>query len=192
MSDVHRDHLVELIRGCPWFMEALGAARAVLGTAEWAIGAGAIRDLVFDAMHGRMAAVPRDIDLAFFDEADLSVEREDAIESELRRLAPGLPFEARNQARVHLWYEEHFGEPIEPYRSLGHAISTWPETATSVACRLRADDSIEVIAPLGLDDLFAGILRRNPAQVTETRFRERLARWAYIDERWPSVRVVMG
>jgi hypothetical protein len=24
-----------------------------------------------------------------------------------------LPFEARNQARVHLWYEQHFGYSVE-------------------------------------------------------------------------------
>jgi hypothetical protein len=183
------DRLISLIRDCPWLMNALRAGRDV-GAPDWVIGAGAIRDLVFEDLHGRQAPLSRDIDYAFFDPIDLNVEREEAVESELLRHRPELPFEARNQARVHLWYEQHFGYPIEPYRSIEHAVSTWPESATAVAARLLPDDTIEVIAPLGLDDLFAGVLRRNPAQVTPAIFRERLARRPDITTQWPLVRVV--
>jgi uncharacterized protein len=182
--------LVRLIRECPWFMAGLRAGREV-GAPDWVIGAGAIRDLVFDDLHGRPAPPPRDVDYAFFDSNDLSVEREEAIESDLRERCPELPFEARNQARVHLWYEQYVGYPIEPYRSIEHAVSTWPEPATAVAAFLLPDDGIELIAPLGLDDLFAGVLRRNPVQVTDRIFRERLARRPDLSARWPLVRVVL-
>ena len=185
----HRERLVRLIRASPWFMAALRAGRAVAAP-DWVIGAGAIRDLVFDHLHGRSAPPPRDVDHAFFDPVDLGVEREEAIETGLRRRCPDLPFEARNQARVHLWYAQHFGYAIEPYRSTEHAVSTWPEPATAVAARLLPDDSIELVAPLGLDDLFGGILRRNPAQVTRAIFRERLARRSDLPTRWPLVQVV--
>jgi hypothetical protein len=157
---------------------------------DWVIGAGAIRDLVFEHLHGRLAPPPRDIDYAFFDPTDLSVECEATIEADLRQLCPELPFEACNQARVHLWYQEHFGYPIEPYRSIEQAVATWPETVTAVAARLLSDDGIELIAPLGLDDLFGGLLRRNPAQVTPEIFRERLARRSELPTQWPLVRVV--
>ncbi|MGH3085105.1 MAG: nucleotidyltransferase family protein [Gaiellaceae bacterium] len=183
------ERLITLIAGCPWLMDALRAARAV-GAPQWVIGAGALRDLVFEHLHGRAAPPPRDIDYAFFDLDDVSVEHELAVENQLRALRPGLPFEARNQARVHLWYEQHFGYPIEPYRSIEHAVATWPETATAVACRLREDDGIELIAPLGLDDLLAGVLRRNPAQVTTEIFRQRLARRPDLAKRWPNVQIV--
>lgn len=184
-----RDDLVRLVRGCPWFMAALRVGREV-GAPDWVIGAGAIRDLVFEHIHGRLAPPPRDIDYAFFDPSDLSVRCEEVIESELRRRCSELPFEARNQARVHLWYRQHFGSSIEPYSSIEHAVSTWPETATAVAVRLLPDDSIRVMAPLGLDDLFAGALRRNPAQVTPEIFRERLARRPDLATKWPFVRVL--
>jgi hypothetical protein len=183
------DRLVALIRNCPWFWAALVAGREV-NAPDWVIGAGAIRDLVFEDLHGRRAAPPRDIDYAFYDAVDLSVEREEFIEAELRKRCPTLPFEARNQARVHLWYEQHFGDPIAPYRSIEHAVSTWPETATAVACRLLAGDRVEVLAPLGLGDLFAGVLRRNPAQVTPAIFQERLAGRPDLATRWPLVRVI--
>ena len=170
-------------------MDALRAGREVAAPA-WVVGAGAIRDLVFEHLHGRRAAPPRDIDHAFFDPADLSVERECRIESELRSLCPELPFEARNQARVHLWYRDHFGRSIEPYRSIEHAVSTWPETATAVAARLLAGDEIELIAPLGLDDLFDGVLRCNPVQATPEIFHRRLARRPDLATVWPRVRVI--
>jgi hypothetical protein len=170
-------------------MAALRAGRAV-GAPDWVIGAGAIRDLVFDHLHGRSAPPPRDVDYAFFDPVDLTVEREEAVESGLRRRCPDLPFEARNQARVHLWYEQHFGYAIEPYRSTEHAVSTWPEPATAIAARLHQDESIELMTPHGLDDLFDGILRRNSLQVTPAVFRERLARRSDLPTRWPLVRVI--
>jgi hypothetical protein len=185
----NHERLVALILDCPWFVAALRAGREV-GAPGWVIGAGAIRDLVFEDLHRRSAPIPRDIDYAFFDPDDLTAGREEAIESDLWQRRPELPFEARNQARVHLWYAQQFGRPIAPYRSIEHAVSTWPEMATAVAVRLRPDDSIELIAPLGLDDLFGGVLRRNPAQVTSEIFRERLARRPDLAVRWPLVRVV--
>lgn len=171
-------------------MAALLAGREV-NAPDWVIGAGAIRDLVFEDLHGRQAPPPRDIDYAFFDSADLGAEREERIEAELRKRCPGFPFEASNQARVHLWYGQHHGRPIAPYRSIEHAVSTWPETATAVACRLLPDDRVQVFAPLGLDDLFAGVLRRNPAQATPAIFQERLARRPDLATRWPLVRVML-
>lgn len=191
MPATNHDRLISLIRDCPWLMDALRAGREV-DAPNWVIGAGAIRDLVFEHLHGRLAPPPRDIDYAFFDALDLRVEREEAIEAELRSRCPELPFEARNQARVHLWYQQHFGYPIEPYRSIEHAVSTWPETATAVAARLLPDGSIQLFAQLGLDDLFAGVLRRNPAQVTPEIFRERLARRPDLATQWPRVRVIHG
>ncbi|HEX4214019.1 MAG TPA: nucleotidyltransferase family protein [Candidatus Dormibacteraeota bacterium] len=172
-------------------MDALRAGRDVAAP-NWVIGAGAVRDLIFDHIRGASAPVPRDVDYAYYDPVDLTSETEAELEESLGRLAPGLPFEARNQARVHLWYERRFGVPIEPYLSIEQAVSTWPETATAVACRLNRDDALEVIAPLGLTDLFDGVLRRNPAQITEEMFDQRLRRRPDLSRRWPRVRVVRG
>ena len=188
MTGAH-ERLVDVIHKCPWLMNALRAGRDV-NAPDWVIGAGAIRDLVFEDLHGRVAPPPRDVDYAFFEPMDMSVECEEAIEVELARRYPDLVFEARNQARVHLWYQEHFGHPIEPYRSIEHAVSTWPETATAVAVRLLRDDSIQVIAPLGLDDLLSGVLRRNPAQVTPEIFHQRLGRRPHLAATRPLVRVI--
>ena len=50
MSDAAR--VTALVREAPWFMAALRAGRA-LGLAQWCIGAGALRNLVWDALHGQ-------------------------------------------------------------------------------------------------------------------------------------------
>ena len=68
------------------------------------------------------------------------------------------------------------------------AVLTWPETALTVAVRLRVDDTIEVIAPLGLDDLFSMVVRRNPRRVSVETYRERIAEKRYL-QRWPRVRI---
>lgn len=39
------------------------------------------------------------------------------------------------------------------------AMCYWPETATAVAVRLREDDTCEIAAPLGLEDLFDLVIR---------------------------------
>lgn len=65
----------------------------------------------------------------------------------------------------------------------------WPETATAVAVRLRHDDSLHVVAPYGLDDLFNLVCRRNPAIVTREQFQRRVQN-KQIAKRWPRVRVL--
>ena len=69
------------------------------------------------------------------------------------------------------------------------AVSTWPETALAVAVGLREDDSIAITAPLGLDDLFSMVVRRNPRRVSVETYERRIAEKKYPD-RWPGVRIV--
>lgn len=100
-----------------------------------------------------------------------------------------MPWEVTNQAGVHLWFEAYFGYAVAPLTSLEEAVASWPEYATSVGVRLEADDSLTVIAPHGLDDLFDLVVRRNPVRVSVETYRERVAQKRYA-ERWPKVTVV--
>src|SRR4029453_5191858 len=66
---------------------------------------GAIRGGVWGAVHDRaLDAVPRDIDVGFYDASDLTPERDRGVEEALSARAPHLPWEAKNQEAVHLWY----------------------------------------------------------------------------------------
>jgi hypothetical protein len=157
---------------------------------DWVVGAGVIRNLVWDELHGYDNRTPaKDVDVAFFDEADLTRHRDRVLEAELGAGLPGVPWEVTNQAGVHLWYEAKFGHPIRPITSIEDAVGRWPETAAAVAVRLERDDAITVVAPCGLDDLFSLVLRRNERQVTAEYFKQRVES-KRIRERWPKVTVV--
>ncbi|MAU02149.1 MAG: hypothetical protein CL608_33850 [Anaerolineaceae bacterium] len=159
---------------------------------DWLVGAGLIRNLVWDHLHGySQPTPPRDIDVAFFDPADLSPERDAAVTAELTAVLPDVAWEATNQAAVHLWYAEKFGKTVPPLTSTIEAIATWPETATCTAVRLLSDDSLHIVAPFGLEDLFQMVLRRNPARVTQAQFHKRLQD-KQIRQKWPLVQVIDG
>jgi len=181
--------LKEILLADAWFLAVLAAVSDV-SPPEWVVGAGVIRTLVWDRLHGYGERTPlQDVDVAFFDGQDLSPERDQELEAALCARLPGVPFEATNQAAVHLWYEASFGQRLEPLRSIEDAVATWPETATAVAVRLADSGELWIFAPLGLEDLFGLRLRRNPRQVSRERFELRL-REKRVEERWPLVEVV--
>jgi uncharacterized protein len=181
--------LTDLVRATPWFMEALHAARS-LALPDWCIGAGAVRNLVWDALHGhREPSTLADVDLAFFDPHDLSIERDHALAATAKSSAPRFTWDVTNQAAVHLWFAQHFGHAVEPLRSIEEAVASWPEFTTAVALRLADDDTVTVIAPHGLDDLFDMVVRRNPTRVSVETYRQRVREKRY-GERWPHARIV--
>ena len=184
-----QEDLLAIVRASPWFMAALQAVRA-LGLASWCIGAGAVRNLVWDTLHGHAApSALADVDVAYFDPVDLGADAEQALQRRLDTAAPGYPWEVTNQARVHLWFEGVFGHAVPPLASLEAAIASWPEFATAVGITLDVAGGLQVIAPHGLDDLFGMVVRRNPVRVSLDTYRERVAQKRYA-ERWPRVRVI--
>lgn len=184
-----RARLIDIVRESAWFMAALEAVQS-LGLASWCIGAGAVRNLVWDKLHGfnEPSSLP-DIDVAYFDPSNLTAERDKELQRKLTVVFPGTPWEVTNQAAVHRWFEEYFGQAVAPLTSLQEAIATWPEYATAVGVTLLEDKTIGVIAPYGLEDLFALLVRHNPARASVGMYRERLVQKRY-SERWPKVRVV--
>ena len=169
-------------------MQALAQVRA-LRLPAWCVGAGAVRNMAWDALHEHATpSALADIDVAHFNADDLSPQRDDALQRRLQAMAPATPWEVTNQAGVHLWFEEHFGHAVAPLRSLEEAVASWPEYATAVGLWLDDDDRLHVIAPLGLDDLFAMVVRRNPARVSVETYRQRVASKRYT-QRWPRVTV---
>jgi hypothetical protein len=111
----------------------------------------------------------RDYDLGYFDASDLSYEAEDVV---IRRVAAAFDeplrsqVEVRNQARVHLWFEAHFGEPYAPLGCTAEALQRFASTISAIGVRLEADGELRVEAPFGLADLFALRLRPNPRRPT--------------------------
>jgi hypothetical protein len=179
-ADSETDILLALLAGDAGLMAMLHAARG-LGLPDWAVGAGAIRNRVWDRLFGLPDGPLADIDMLFFDAGDISAVREQEAEAALTALLPGLPWSVRNQARMHVRNGD------APYRDTADAIAHWLETATAVAVRLEADDGLTVIAPHGLADLLAGRLRPSPHGRGKPReYRARIATKGW-QRRWPGL-----
>lgn len=182
------NRLTHIVRSSPKLMELLSAARE-LALPSWCIGAGAVRSLVWDALHGFSA--PRqleDVDVAYFDNtAGPDQERELTIR--LTDAYPSVRWEVTNQALVHQWYLTEHGEVVPPLRSLAEGIATWPEYATCVGVTLKKDDSIEVIAPHGLADLLELRVRHNPIRASAAMFTERVKSKRFAG-RWPMLSII--
>ncbi len=126
-----------------------------------------------------------DVDLVYFDASDLSEKAEDEHAVRIARIFPDMPvrIDLKNQARVHLWYEARFDYAIEPYRSAAQAIATFPTTSAAIGVRPSAS-GIDMIAPFGLADLLAPVVRPNRAQITQAIYETKLARWKSL---WPDL-----
>ncbi len=180
---------MRIVLDTSWMVGVLKAVRQ-LTLADWYVGGGAIRNLVWDYLHGyKEPSWLADVDVAYFDATNTGSERDKREEEKLRRVLPGIRWDVKNQACVHEWFEERFGYPVPPLSSTREAVATWPETATAVAVRLTHLDEIEVYAPLGLEDLFGLVVRHNPARVTPEQYLRRVAEKRYT-ERWPRVRIM--
>ncbi|AGU51381.1 hypothetical protein VAPA_1c43050 [Variovorax paradoxus B4] len=173
--------------------ELMAALRAVrsLGLQSWCIGAGAVRSLVWDTLHGfdRRSAV-EDLDVVYFD-AKAGPEQDADLENRLRSAMPGFHWEVTNQAGVHRWLAAALGQVVPPLASLEEGVATWPESATCVGVYLNGDESLGVVAPHGLDDLFELRVRHNPLRASVATYRQRLAAKRF-GERWPRLSIDMG
>lgn len=179
-----RKQLTGLILGEPMLLAILRHLQAANLPDAWLV-AGSIAGRVWNDQASRDALVGiRDLDIAYFDGADLSAETETAIEAGFKNFP--LPIDAKNQARVPLWYEAKFGQPCPPYRDTTDAIGSYPTTSTTLGVRLQGD-RLEVCAPFGLVDLFAGIIRPNGRLCTEEVYVQKTTRWV---AEWPHLLVL--
>jgi hypothetical protein len=159
---------------------------AALGLPDCWVAAGLVRNAVWDCLHGRSASAPTtDIDVIWFDSARAEAMFDLEQEARLRTFDPLSDWSVKNQARMHIKKKR------PPYRSCADAMRDWPETATAVGVRLCAGDCLEVLAPWGLDDLFAGILRPPPTYAEDRLpiFRQRVEEKQWMKS-WPDLVLV--
>lgn len=169
-------------------MAFLATARS-LGLPQWRLVAGSIYQTVWNALTHKPAGTGiKDYDLIYFDAGDLSWDAEDAV---IRRadavFAGRWPVELRNQARVHLWFEQRFGLPYPQLSSADEAFLHYAAIVHAVGVRLEDDDRIDIAAPFGLDDIFAMIIRPNPARRGDKSLATKAARAKAI---WPELKLV--
>ena len=159
---------------------------AALDLSECWVGAGFVRNLVWDRLHSFPDPTPLcDVDVLIF-EPGTGSEREIEVEAALHARAPDMPWSVKNQARMHLRNGDG------PYRDTEDALAHWLETPTAVAVRLTVGGAVEILAPFGLADLFAPAVRPTPhARSRPDRLQAYRLRMAEKDwpATWPNVRV---
>ena len=189
MSTDFEAQLAAIVRADPTLMQVLTTVRE-LELPDWRLFSGAVYQGVWNDRTGRPVGYGvKDYDIGYFD-PDTSWGAEDVF---IKRTAAafGEPLrslvEVRNQARVHLWFEDHFKEPYEPLTHTDEALSQFVAPAFGVGVRLEADDAISIAAPFGLQDVFDMVIRPNPN-------RPKAAGWdkvvASARARWPELTVV--
>jgi hypothetical protein len=181
--------LIAILLESPRLVRVLEAAQS-LDLQDWRLTAGAIYQTVWNRLTGREPDYGlKDFDLAYFD-PDVSYEAEDRV---IRHAAQVFPsalsplVEVRNQARVHLWFEERFGEPYTPLGCTDEALRRYVCPAFSVGVRLEKAGRVSVAAPFGLEDCFAMRLRPNPERPVNPLGFEKVV--ASCVGRWPELRV---
>ena len=189
MRAVLERRLEDIVRSSVSLMLVLETARA-LDLPDWLIFSGAIYQRVLNHLTGRdLDYGIKDYDLGYFDPSDTSYEAEDLV---IRRVAAAFEpplremVEVRNQARVHLWFEGKFGEPYAPLTRTAEALDRFTSATFSVGARLEPDGRLTVIAPFGLEDLFALRLAPNPSRLTNGFARTAASATA----RWPELTVI--
>jgi hypothetical protein len=185
MSDALERRLEGIVRGSPSLMRVLQTARE-LDLPDWLIFSGAIYQRVLNHLSGRDPDYGiKDYVLGYFD-PDTSYEAEDAV---IRRVAAAFEpplrdmVEVRNQARVHLWFEGKFGEPYAPLTRTADCLERFVSPLFAVGVRLEPDERLTILAPFGLDDLFALRLAPNPRRITNGFARTSASATA----RWPEL-----
>lgn len=157
-----------------------------LGAPDAWLVAGCLYQAVWNAEAGRPAAENvKDYDIFYCDAGDLSWRAEDAVIRRADGLFAdlGVAHEVRNQARVHLWYERRFGEPGVALNSSRDGIERFLVACTCVGLKPGVG-GIELYAPHGLDDLFAGRLKPNPLMPSanfHAKAESYRARWPWLE-----------
>jgi uncharacterized protein len=181
--------LRQILQETPVVMAILAAVRDLHLQDGWLVSGG-IYQTVWNALTGYPYDHGiKDYDVVYFDGSDLSYEAEDhvikLVEGQLPPLANKL--EIRNQARVHLWYEQRFGSSYSPLSCTLESLTTYASKTHAVAARLRQDGGLDIHAPFGLANIFAMRLVPNYAMNNRKTHEEKGVRMKAL---WPELDVV--
>jgi hypothetical protein len=176
--------ILDLIEKDEWMMKVLRTA-SELNLPDWMIGAGFVRNKVWDYLHGYTSIhdTTSDIDLIYFNVEDKKEETEKKYDRLLKEKMD-VNWSVKNQARMFSINN------TEPYISSEDAISNWVETATAIAVKLQ-DNKLILIAPHGISDLVNLIIRPVPLFKNNTeRIVERAEKKQWL-KKWPKLKFIL-
>lgn len=147
--------IVNLIKKDEWMMSVLRKAKS-LNLPDWVIGAGFVRNKVWDYLHGfnKLQVDTRDIDLIYFDPNGNDEDEDDELSKKVSA-ETDMIWEIVNIIYSHKW------DNIPPHKSVEQVLAHWPETASTVGITIR-NSELKLIAPYGIEDLVNLIIRHSP------------------------------
>jgi hypothetical protein len=158
-----------------------------LGLPDAWLVAGCLFQTVWNVRSGQPPeAQIKDYDLFYFDPSDLSEAAEARVNDQVSDCFSGLDImvEAKNQARVHTWYQEYFGFPYPALRSSMDGINRFLVSCTCVGLKAEAS-GLALYAPNGLAALYRGALSPNPLcphlPLFEKKARAYQERWSWLE-----------
>ena len=159
------DLVLDVFSDDKWRLGALNLVADLELPDGW-IGAGFVRNAVWDRLHDRPMTPLADIDVLYCDPERPDASIDGQLELELALRAPKRPWSVRNVAR-------------DGFDSVERAMAKWPETATAVAVQLAGPGSLGLVAPYGLDDLVSLVVRPTTAEMVEVaKARAEKKRWS--------------
>ncbi len=181
---MNEQDIINLVASDKWMMDVLYEAEQ-LDLPEWMIGAGFLRNKVWDYLHGikRDVADTNDIDLVYLDKKNVSEYEDEALSNKMSGTL-GLRWEIKNQAYMHTRHNH------QPYNSTAEGISYWVETPTCVAVTTE-NGELEIIAPHGIEDLVNLVIRPSPTRNDLELFHQRVAGKEWL-LKWPKLKVVIN
>ena len=172
--------IINLIEKDEWMVSILSIAEK-LNFPDWVIGAGFVRNKVWDYLHGyaKKEVETNDIDLVYFDQNGNDQKTDEELSQKLQN-ETDIKWEIVNEAYAHKWNN------LPPYKSTEDALYQWPETATGIGVRLEGG-KLKLIAPHGINDLVNLIVRPSPTfrdGIGRVKERAKEKRWI---EKWPKL-----
>ena len=180
-SNINEQDILNLIKKDIWMMDILRIAEK-LNLPDWVIGAGFVRNKVWDYLHGYSNAQvdTADIDLVYYDPSGNDQKRDEKL-SEKLKIETGINWEVVNEFYAHTWNN------LPPYKSTEDALSQWPETVTAIGIKIE-NGELNLIAPYGIDDLVHLIIRPSPRFTDVARVKERVEQKRWL-EKWPRLKL---
>lgn len=174
--------ILRVIKKDKWMMQILQTVWA-LHLPDWWIGAGFVRNKIFDVLHRYTKRTPlNDIDIIYFDQLHTEEKYERALQQKLRAIDKTVRWSVKNQARMHSLHHD------PPYHSATEGLSRWNETATCIGIKLLGNNKLVLVAPHGIYDLTHLLIRQNPG-TSDAEYKNRLRKKQW-KQRWPKLTTI--
>lgn len=181
-----QDDISRIIYEDEWMMRVLRAAEEI-NLPDWWIGAGFLRNKVWDYLSGNVSTPTSDVDLVYFNASNTAAESDWSYDDMTNKRYAFANWQIRNQARMHVIND------FKPFTSTIDGIEHWVETATCIAVRLN-NGSLEYIFCYGSDDLLGLIARPTPLFTHTSRIdtfhkRVKSKQW---QQKWPNLKIMLS